>query len=193
MEPAKSGLTQSPLQNCFTDHPLFEDLYIHTCTGMSFPQLAQPAAYPTDVRLIELSRSVDVMFDGKTSPSNWFERPPMTAGGGGDFRHGSLPFADLLPDECLHHVPWNGSWPCLTYICWICCFPSPEGQELSWHALAFSLRIWICSRCMYGYGSPVTAVHAPRIFVDAYYVIRLTCTQPAEKWDGQCLGTTEHR
>eukprot|EP00434_Breviolum_minutum_P000472 symbB.v1.2.000407.t1/scaffold30.1/size407774/23 len=23
------------------------------------------------------------------------------------------------------------------------------------------------------------------IFVDAYYVIRLTCTQPAEKWDGQ--------
>ena len=31
-----------------------------------------------------------------------------------------------------------------------------------------------------------------RIFVDAYYVIRLTCTQPAEKWDGQCLGEESH-
>lgn len=26
-----------------------------------------------------------------------------------------------------------------------------------------------------------------RIFVDAYYVVKLTCTQPAEKWDGQYL------
>ena len=31
-----------------------------------------------------------------------------------------------------------------------------------------------------------------RIFVDAYYVIRLTCTQPAEQWDGQCLGEESH-
>eukprot|EP00438_Fugacium_kawagutii_P009996 Skav225080 [mRNA] locus=scaffold987:257454:258521:- [translate_table: standard] len=28
-------------------------------------------------------------------------------------------------------------------------------------------------------------VFITRIFVDAYYVVRLTCTQPAEKWDGQ--------
>eukprot|EP00913_Durusdinium_trenchii_P035021 g32761.t1 len=27
------------------------------------------------------------------------------------------------------------------------------------------------------------------IFVDAYYVVRLTCTQPAEKWDGQRIRT----
>ena len=70
-------------------------------------------------------------------------------------------------------------------LCWICCCPSMGRsiQESSWHALAFSLRRWICSRMGH-----CTSLHLPRIFVDAYYVIRLTCTQPAEKWNGQCLG-----